>query len=65
VASETPFTHLDDQLNIAAKSKQQYLTRSLSSPSQAVRTRAVGVSVPLNTTKSLAKDTCLIVSHSK
>ncbi|ETR69065.1 MAG: hypothetical protein OMM_04183 [Candidatus Magnetoglobus multicellularis str. Araruama] len=65
VASEAPFTDLDEQLNIAARSKQHYLTRSLSTPSQAVRTRAVGVGMPLNTVNQLATDTCMIVSHSK
>jgi len=64
-ASETPFSNLVDQLNLAAKLKQQYLTRSLSTPSQAVRTRAVGVVKPLNAIKQLATDTCFIVSHSK
>ena len=64
-ASETPFSNLEEQLNLAAKSKQQYLTRSLSSPAQAVRTRAVGVGTPLHPIQSLATDTCFIVSHSK
>ncbi|ETR68736.1 MAG: hypothetical protein OMM_10219 [Candidatus Magnetoglobus multicellularis str. Araruama] len=64
-ASEMPFPKLDEQLNIAAKSNQHYLTRSLSSPAQAVRTRAVGVGTPLHPMQSLATDTCFIVSHSK
>ena len=64
-ASEKPFPNLDEQLNIAAKSNQHYLTRSLSSPAQAVRTRAVGVGTPLHPMQSVASDTCFIVSHSK
>jgi hypothetical protein len=64
-ASETPFPNLDKQLNLAAKSNQHYLTRSLSSPAQAVRTRAVGVGTPLHPMQSLATDTCFIVSHPK
>lgn len=64
-ASEMPFPKLDEQLNIAAKSNQHYLTRSLSSPAHAVRTRAVGVGTPLHPMQSVASDTCFIVSHSK
>ncbi len=63
VASETPFTDLDDQLNIAARSKQHYLTQNLPSPSQTVRIR-VG-DFPLNNSIQLATDTCIIYSIHK
>ena len=64
VASKTQFSDIENQLRSAARSRQAYATRSFASPTDAVRTRAIGVADHINT-QPFASDSCFIVSHKK
>ena len=61
VASERQFTDLEDILKNTIKEEVTSNTRG----ALQIRSRGIGVVQPLSITKSVATDTCFIVSHSK